>query len=75
MQLFERLRALRQKLARQQSVPAYVVFTDATLRGLAAAKPHTEQEMLAVSGVGEAKVRRYGQAFLEEITTYTDEQQ
>ena len=71
--LFERLRKLRAKLASRASVPAYVVFTDATLRELSAVKPQTEQELLRVSGVGEKKAARYGKAFLEEIRAYSEE--
>lgn len=62
--LFERLRALRRRLADDEGVPAFVVFSDATLRGLASAKPTDPQAMLRVSGVGPAKLERYGEAFL-----------
>ncbi|MCB2222787.1 MAG: ATP-dependent DNA helicase [Actinobacteria bacterium] len=63
--LFERLRDLRRSLADRQGVPAYVVFSDATLLEMASARPRTEGELLAVSGVGPAKLERYGEAFLE----------
>ena len=66
--LFERLRALRKRLADEQRVPAYVVFSDATLAEMAARKPVTEQALLEVSGVGQSKLQRYGEAFLEAIT-------
>jgi DNA helicase-2/ATP-dependent DNA helicase PcrA len=59
-ELFERLRAWRAERAREQDVPAYVVFTDATLTALAEVRPGTEAELLAVSGVGRAKLDRYG---------------
>ena len=62
--LFEKLRSLRRRLADEEGVPAFVVFSDATLRGIAAAKPADRQEMLRVSGVGPAKLQRYGEAFL-----------
>ena len=65
--LFEQLRALRRRLAGEEGVPAFVVFGDATLKGLAAAKPTNPQDMLAVSGVGPAKLERYGEAFLAVI--------
>jgi len=65
--LFEQLRALRRRLADEEGVPAFVVFGDATLKGLAAAKPTNPQDMLAVSGVGPAKLERYGEAFLSVI--------
>ncbi len=62
--LFEQLRALRRRLADEEGVPAFVVFGDATLRGLAEARPVTPEAMLRVSGVGPAKLERYGQEFL-----------
>jgi ATP-dependent DNA helicase RecQ len=62
--LFERLRALRKRLADEQRVPAYVVFSDATLAEMAARKPSTDAELLEVSGVGQSKLQRYGDAFL-----------
>jgi DNA helicase-2/ATP-dependent DNA helicase PcrA len=58
--LFERLREWRTEQARTQSVPAYVVFTDATLVALAEARPATERALLAVPGVGRTKLERYG---------------
>ena len=65
--LFERLRALRRRLADDAGVPAFVVFSDATLRGLASAKPTGPQAMLRLSGVGPAKLERYGETFLATI--------
>jgi DNA helicase-2/ATP-dependent DNA helicase PcrA len=59
-ELFERLRTWRSERAREQSVPAYVVFTDATLTALAELRPTTERELLAVSGVGRSKLERFG---------------
>src|SRR5690606_8288790 len=61
-ELFERLRALRRRLADLQDVPAYVVFSDAVLRELATRRPRTDAELLAVPGVGPAKLERYGAA-------------
>lgn len=73
-ELFERLRALRKKIAAKQSVPAYVVFTDATLRAMSEFMPTTEREMVGkVTGVGEKKLRRYGQQFLDCIQEYKSE--
>ena len=66
-ELFGRLRALRATLARRQGVPAYVVFSDKTLRELAVTRPQTMEEFRAVGGVGEAKAARYGRLFLAEI--------
>lgn len=65
--LFERLRALRKRLADEEGVPPYIVFSDATLRAMCANPPTNEQELLAVSGVGPTKLNRYGSAFLQEI--------
>ncbi len=65
--LFEALRALRKQLADEQNVPAYVVFSDATLAEMAARRPATYAELLEVNGVGQAKLERYGDAFLEAI--------
>jgi ATP-dependent DNA helicase RecQ len=62
---FERLRALRAELARNQNVPAYVIFHDSVLRAIAAAEPTTLQELGAISGVGAAKLERYGAAILQ----------
>ncbi len=70
--LFEELRALRRNLADAQGMPAFAVFSDATLRGLATARPLDRQAMLAVSGVGPAKLDSYGEAFLEVIRNYVN---
>ena len=67
--LFERLRALRLRLAQEAAVPPYVIFHDATLAAMAAARPATEEELLALPGVGEKKLATYGKAFLEEIAS------
>ena len=73
-ELFGRLRALRARIARRQSVPAYVVFSDKTLREMAAVQPRTMAELRAIGGVGDAKASRYGKAFLEEIGAFPDRQ-
>lgn len=62
--LFERLRAWRAATAKEQGVPAYVVFHDATLREIAARKPATLAELGTVTGVGENKLARYGDGVL-----------
>jgi ATP-dependent DNA helicase RecQ len=62
--LFESLRELRARLAREQNVPAYVIFHDSTLRAIAAHRPRSEAELGAISGVGAAKLARYGAAVL-----------
>ncbi len=65
--LFERLRALRKRLADEQGKPAYVVFSDATLAAMCRQMPRNEEELLAVSGVGRAKLQRYGRLFLDAL--------
>ncbi len=65
--LFESLRSLRKALADRQGVPAYIVFSDKVLMELVARRPSTPDEMLAVPGVGPAKLKRYGQAFLTHL--------
>jgi len=66
-ELFERLRALRKRLASEHGVPPYVIFNDATLRAMVLLRPQTEEELLEVPGVGKVKLERYGQAFLAEL--------
>jgi ATP-dependent DNA helicase RecQ len=63
--LFEKLRAWRGATAKEQSVPAYVVFHDATLRQIAVAKPASLAELSGINGVGETKLARYGQQILD----------
>ncbi|WP_174524036.1 HRDC domain-containing protein, partial [Piscicoccus intestinalis] len=65
--LFERLRAWRAAAAKEQGVPAYVVFHDATLRAIAAAAPTTSAQLRAISGVGAAKLERYGPGVLATV--------
>jgi len=62
--LFEQLRAWRAEEARTQGVPAYIVFGDATLRGIAVTRPDNDTELGAISGVGEKKLEQYGEAIL-----------
>ena len=61
------LRVLRRRLAEERGVPAYVVFSDATLAAMAALRPRTRDELARVSGVGHTKLARYGDAFLAEL--------
>jgi ATP-dependent DNA helicase RecQ len=63
--VFERLRAWRAATAKEQSMPAYVIFHDATLRQIASESPATLAELGTVSGVGETKLARYGQQVLD----------
>ena len=61
---FERLRALRSEIAKENGIPPYVVFSDKTLKEMAEKLPHDKEAMLDISGVGEVKFERYGEAFL-----------
>ena len=65
--LLKALKALRQTLAKAQRQPAYVIFPDRTLLELAAKRPATTNEMLEIHGIGEAKLQRYGRAFLDVV--------
>jgi ATP-dependent DNA helicase RecQ len=65
--VFERLRALRRSLADAEGVPAYIVFSDAVLARMAATRPSDDAGLLAVPGVGPAKLARYGAAFLKAL--------
>lgn len=69
--LFERLKSIRAELAREQKVPAFVIFSDASLREMSAKIPSTEEEFLMISGVGKMKLERYGKVFLPVIQRYT----
>jgi ATP-dependent DNA helicase RecQ len=65
--LFERLRAWRAAAAKEQGVPAYVVFHDSTLREIAATRPGSLAELSNVTGVGENKLAKYGQQVLDAL--------
>ncbi len=65
--LFERLRAWRAATAKEQGVPAYVVFHDATLREIAARKPSSLAELGGISGIGESKLAKYGEGVLDTL--------
>jgi len=65
--LFEALRERRKQIADRLDLPPYVIFHDATLRQMAEVRPKTEVDLLSINGVGEAKLERYGQEFLEVI--------
>lgn len=68
--LFEALKALRTRLAQQQGVPAYVVFSDRTLAELASHRPTSPRAFREIHGVGDAKLERYGEAFLEVVQNH-----
>ena len=58
------LRAWRTGMARKRGVPAYVIFHDATLEGIASSRPKTHDQLRAVAGIGDKKLERYGDALL-----------
>src|SRR5438067_1824289 len=68
--LFERLRGLRRKIADQRDVPAYIIFSDATLREMARACPQTKSEFAQIAGVGQQKLKEFAEPFLAEISDY-----
>lgn len=68
--LFEQLKALRFKLAQEKNVPAFVVFSDATLNDMCSRMPASSGEFLDVSGVGEKKLEQYGEVFLEVLNHF-----
>jgi len=68
--VFDALRAERTRLAREQGVPPYVVFQDATLRAMATGRPRTPEQMAGLPGVGAAKLLRYGEAFLAVLRNF-----
>ncbi|MEW8336387.1 MAG: DNA helicase RecQ [Candidatus Thiodiazotropha sp.] len=73
--LWQALRALRLELAQAQGVPAYVVFHDATLMEMAERRPRDRQQLAMISGVGDHKLARYGDAFLRVLRDIPDEGQ
>ena len=68
--LFEALREWRARTAREQNVPAYVIFHDSTLREIAEQRPDTLRELARVGGIGSAKLDRYGEDVLEVVEAY-----
>ncbi|MCB2408635.1 DNA helicase RecQ [Hymenobacter lucidus] len=69
-QLFERLRQLRKRIADEQNVPPYVIFTDTTLQEMAAERPVSRTAMLAIGGVGMKKFENYGEVFIKAILEF-----
>jgi ATP-dependent DNA helicase RecQ len=72
--LFQRLRALRKKLADERAIAPYMVFADSTLKSMAQQQPQTLAEFAAISGVGSRKLLQYGDKFLNEIHGFRSEQ-
>ena len=71
--LFERLRRLRKRLADARNVPAYIVFSDVSLRQMASDMPRDAQAFSRITGVGEKKLREFAEVFLSEITAYVED--
>lgn len=72
-ELFERLKALRMIIAREEGMPPYIVFSDKTLIDMCEKLPLNAEAMLEVSGVGQNKLMKYGQRFVNEIDTFVKE--
>ena len=71
--LFERLRKLRQEIALAENIPAYLVFSDASLKEMERARPMSESDFLEISGVGRRKLEVYGEDFIAEIIAFSNE--
>jgi ATP-dependent DNA helicase RecQ len=71
--LFEILKTLRKKIAKERNLPPYVIFQDPSLEEMATTYPTTKEEMASVNGVGMGKVNKFGDEFLEVIQNYVDE--
>lgn len=71
--LFERLRTLRSRIAREENIPAYLVFNDATLTEIDQKRPMSEAEFLTINGVGQRKLEVYGDLFIAEVAHFTAE--
>ena len=67
LRLFETLREIRKQLAEESNVPPYVIFSDTTLVGICRARPANSEEFLDITGVGQVKLERYGEIFLEAV--------
>ena len=74
-ELLDRLRQLRARLSREQNVPMYIIFSNATLEAMAAYQPVTSEELLDIPGVGQAKLQKYGMEFLKEIQQWMGSQE
>ena len=71
-ELFRILKAVRTQLAQEEGVPAYIIFSNASLNDMASKRPHTMAEFMEISGVGEIKASRYGEAFIQTILKYEE---
>jgi ATP-dependent DNA helicase RecQ len=73
-ELFENLKKLRNKIAHEENVPAYLIFSDSSLIDLATYLPFTTEDLSKISGFGVFKIEKYGEAFLEQVQDYCNEQ-
>ena len=71
-ELFHLLRKLRSEIAKEKSMPAFIVFGDATLRDIATRVPVTASEFLEVSGVGPKKLAQYGERFIDVVKRHLE---
>lgn len=71
--LLERLKGVRLSVAQTNGVPAYVIFSNATLTAMAKMRPESMEEFMRVPGVGETKAKRYARQFLRAIQTFTED--
>ena len=69
--LFEKLKGLRKEIAAREGVPAYIVFSDASLRDMCRKKPASLVQFSMVNGVGTVKLEKYGEAFVEAVNQVT----
>ena len=72
-ELFQLLRELRSKIARQEGRPPYLIFSDATLKSMSARKPVSESQLLSITGVGEYKSQKYGDEFIDIIHDFVNQ--
>ncbi|GLC30432.1 DNA helicase RecQ [Clostridium omnivorum] len=70
--LFEELRALRKEISEREKVPPYIIFADSTLKELSQYMPSSLEDMLNIKGIGEAKLAKYGEVFLEAVNKYKE---
>jgi ATP-dependent DNA helicase RecQ len=68
--LFERLKTLRKEIAIKKNLPPYIIFSDTSLKEMASRFPHSSEEFHSITGVGEYKLKKYGNVFLKEIENY-----
>ncbi len=73
--LFQKLREIRKEIADQENVPAFVIFSDATLNELAVYFPQNKEDLKKISGFGDVKITKYGDVFLEVVVSYCTENQ